>query len=108
MPTALELTHEEQKFYLEAVSRQPAAPELTPEEHRSREQLLERVRRAAAVLKHRFHARRVLLFGSLAHAAWFTAGSDVDLAVEGLDSKDFWKDWVTVEEIIGNRPVYLI
>jgi len=36
------------------------------------------------VLKSRFGARRVVLFGSLAHAAWFAPHSDVDLAVEGL------------------------
>jgi predicted nucleotidyltransferase len=46
-----------------------------------------RARRAAehlaAVLRDRFGARRVLLVGSLAHGT-FRAGSDIDLAVEGL------------------------
>jgi predicted nucleotidyltransferase len=66
--------------------------------------LLERIREAAVVLKSCFHARRVVLFGSLAHVAWFTPDSDVDLAVEGLSSDDYWRAWRVVEEIIGDRP----
>jgi predicted nucleotidyltransferase len=69
---------------------------------------LERVRKAAVVLKTRFHARRVVLFGSLAHAAWFAPDSDVDLVVEGLASDAYWQAWRAVEEIIGDRPVDLI
>jgi len=60
------------------------------------------------VLKTRFSARRVVLFGSLAHAAWFMPDSDVDLAVEGLAGDDYWQAWRLVEEIIGDRPVDLI
>jgi predicted nucleotidyltransferase len=60
------------------------------------------------VLKSRFHARRVVLFGSLAHAAWFTPDSDVDLAVEGLSSDDYWRAWRAVEDIIGDRQVDLV
>lgn len=108
MPTALELTREGWKSYLEAARRRPAPPELTPAERRARERLLERIREAAAVVKARFGARRVMLFGSLAHAAWFMADSDVDLAVEGLVGDDYWQAWRLVEEIIGDRPVDLI
>jgi len=81
---------------------------LTPAERRAREQLLDRVREAAAALKTRFGARRVVLFGSLAHAAWFAPDSDVDLVVEGLAGEDYWQAWRLVEEIVGNRPVDLI
>jgi predicted nucleotidyltransferase len=108
MPTALELTREGWRSYLEAARRRPAPPEVTPAERRARERLLERVREAAAVLKARFGARRVVLFGSLAHAAWFMPDSDVDLAVEGLAGDDYWRAWRLVEEIIGDRPVDLI
>jgi predicted nucleotidyltransferase len=108
MPTALELTREGWRSYLEAARRRPAPPEVTPAEHRARERLLDRVREAAAVLKARYGARRVVLFGSLAHAAWFMPDSDVDLAVEGLAGDDYWRAWRLVEEIIGDRPVDLI
>jgi predicted nucleotidyltransferase len=53
-------------------------------------------------------ARRVVLFGSLVHAAWFMPDSDVDLAVEGLAGDDYWRAWRLVEEIIGDRPVDLM
>jgi predicted nucleotidyltransferase len=108
MPTALELTREGWRSYLEAARRRPAPPEVTPAERRARERLLERVREAAAALKARYGARRVVLFGSLAHAAWFMPDSDVDLAVEGLAGDDYWQAWRLVEEIIGDRPVDLI
>lgn len=108
MPTALELTREGWRSYLEAARRRPAPPEVTPAERRARERLLDRVREAAAVLKARYGARRVVLFGSLAHAAWFMPDSDVDLAVEGLAGDDYWRAWRLVEEIIGDRPVDLI
>jgi predicted nucleotidyltransferase len=108
MPTALELTREGWRSYLEAARRRPAPPEVTPAERRARERLLDRVREAAAVLKARYGARRVVLFGSLAHAAWFMPDSDVDLAVEGLAVDDYWRAWRLVEEIIADRPVDLI
>lgn len=108
MATALELTREDWAPYIEALSRRPAPPELSPEEERERKQLLTRVRQAAAMLKSRFAARRVILFGSLAHASWFVRDSDVDLAIEGLASEDYWQAWRLVEEIMGDRPVDLI
>ena len=108
MPTALELTREGWKSYLEAARRRPAPPGLTPAERRAREQLLDRIREAAAEIKTRFGAQRVVLFGSLAHAVWFVPDSDVDLAVEGLAGDDYWQAWRLAEEIIGDRPVDLI
>jgi predicted nucleotidyltransferase len=108
MPTALELTREGWKSYLEAARRRPVPSELTSAERRARERLLDRIREAAVLLKARFGAQRVVLFGSLAHVAWFVPDSDVDLAVEGLAGDDYWQAWRLVEEIIGDRPVDLI
>ncbi len=108
MPTALELTHEGWKSYLEAARRRPSSSGLTSAERRTRERLLDRIREAAIVLKARFGARRVVLFGSLAHVAWFMPDSDVDLAVEGLAGDDYWQAWQLVEKIISDRPVDLI
>ena len=108
MPTALELTREGWRPYLETARRRPAPPEPTPAERRERARLLARVREAAEALKAHFGARRVVLFGSLAHEAWFAPDSDVDLAVEGLASDDYWRAWRLAEEIIGDRLVDLI
>ena len=108
MATALELGREGWKRYIEAHRRRSPLPELTPAQRRERERLLSRVREAAGMLKTRFGARRVVLFGSLAHAAWFAADSDVDLAVEGLSAQEYWEAWRAVEELIRDRPVDLV
>ena len=60
------------------------------------------------MLKSRFGVRRVVLFGSLAHAAWFRPDADVDLAVESLPGDAYWKAWRMVEEFITDRSVDLI
>lgn len=107
MPTALELGRKGWQPYLKAARPRPVA-ELTPAEQQERERLLQRVGEAAAAIKTRFGAARVVLFGSLAHAAWFAPNSDVDLAVEGLKNDDYWQAWRLVEEIIGDQAVDLI
>jgi predicted nucleotidyltransferase len=108
MPTALELTRAGWQAYL-ATARQgsPALP-LTASQSAARQALLRKVRAAAALLKGEYGARRVLLFGSLAHRGWFTPDSDVDLAVEGVSSADYWRAWRAAEESIGDRQVDLI
>lgn len=108
MPTALELTREEWKRYAGRASQRAEPRELSLEEQRARAQLLARVRAAAGLLKSRYAVQRVVLFGSLAHAAWFMPDSDVDLAVEGLAGTDYWQAWKAVEEVLGDRPVDFI
>lgn len=108
MPTALELRREEWEPYIAAASSRAQDTDLTPEERKEREQLLERIGQVAELLKRRFGVRRVILFGSLAHAGWFMSDSDVDLAVAGLAAADFWKAWRVAEETIGDRPVDLV
>lgn len=53
-------------------------------------------RRIAALLRERFGARRVILFGSLARQG-FGPGSDIDLAVEGLPRGEFFAAWALAE-----------
>jgi len=108
MPTALELPREEWGRYIESASRRPGLPAITPEEAQERDQLLARVKEAVVELKKQFSVRRVVLFGSLAHRAWYVPDSDVDLAVEGLDPGSYWKAWGLVEDIIATHPVDLI
>lgn len=108
MATARDLSREEWRRYRGPASHAMQAPELTPQEQEAREQLLAGVRAAAALLKIRYAVRRVILFGSLAHGAWFTRDSDVDLVVEGLAGTDYWQAWREVEEALGGCPVDLI
>lgn len=108
MPTALELTREEWQPYIEAAQKRPARSHLTATERQEHERLLARVRELAVALKAQFGVRRVVLFGSLVDPDWFSPGSDVDLAVEGLATEDFWNAWQLAEEMIADRPVDLI
>jgi hypothetical protein len=70
------------------------------------ERLRERLPAAVALLRGRYGAGRVLLFGSLAldtcHAA-----SDVDLAVTGLRREDYFRALGELMEVFG-APVDLV
>jgi len=105
MPTALELTPKEWRVYIGAASRRPASRKLSPEEEKERELLLARIKEVATMLKNRFEVRRVILFGSLVNKLSFTQKSDVDIAVEGLNPREYWSAWKLTEEMIGDRPV---
>ncbi len=108
MATALELSRDGWTSYLDAARRRPTPPPLDLGEGGKRDALLARVREVAAVLRARFGARRVVLFGSLAHAAWFAQDSDIDLAVEGVAAGQYWEAWRVAEAIIPDRPVDLV
>jgi len=108
MPTALELGPEGWQPFIEAAKRRSWPLTIEAVDQQERERILVRVREAALVLKRRFGAQRVVLFGSLAHTAWFMPDSDVDLAVQGVPHKLYWQAWRCVEEIVGDRPVDLI
>lgn len=56
-------------------------------------------RQAARLLKETFGATRVIAFGSLAHGAWFSLHSDVDLAVEGVPPMAYWRAWAALDRI---------
>ncbi|MCG3206967.1 MAG: hypothetical protein FOGNACKC_00567 [Anaerolineae bacterium] len=107
MPTALELSREEWKSYIDAARRRKP-PSLSVAQEQQRQQLVDRARRVAAELKRRFGAKRVILFGSVAKAEWFASDSDVDLAVEGVPTDDYWEAWRLAEEMMRDKPVDLI
>jgi predicted nucleotidyltransferase len=109
MPTALELGPEGWKSYADALITRRAAPRKKDgKQLAERKQILRKVQKAAALLKAEFGAERVVLFGSMAHEAWFVPESDVDLAVDGLGADSYWRAWEALEEIIQDRPVDLI
>ena len=53
-------------------------------------------REAARLLRERYGVDRVRVFGSLVHKGRFYPDSDVDLAVEGLKSCDYWEALTSV------------
>ena len=108
MPTVLELPRDKWAPYVEAARRRASTTEMSPAERRVRDRLLVRVRQAAGMLKAQFGVRRVVLFGSLVYASGFARESDVDMAIEGLGSDDYWRAWRAVEDIITDREVDLV
>lgn len=108
MPTALELGQRGWQPYLDAVTKLPDLPLPAAEDEAARKELIQRARQLASTLRERFAVDRVILFGSLVHAAWFTPDSDVDLAVEGLTGRDYWMAWRLAEEAFGDRSVDLV
>jgi predicted nucleotidyltransferase len=107
MATALELGPEGWKPYIEALRKRPD-PGPTPEHVAERDRLIAKAREAAAMLKQKYGATRVILFGSLAHRDWYHPRSDVDLAVEGIAPEVFYRAWTAIEHVIKDRPVDLV
>jgi predicted nucleotidyltransferase len=66
----------------------------------SREQVLEAVEACKRILRERFGARRVILFGSLTGQSPWHAQSDVDLAVEGLAPSAFFKAYSACRDLL--------
>jgi predicted nucleotidyltransferase len=110
MTTARELTREQRQRYIAASHERDArsAAPLDPALAHARQALLERIRQVAERLKTHYGARRVMLFGSLAHGAWFSANSDVDIAVEGLAGDTCWAAWAMIEQHLPERSVDLV
>ena len=65
-------------------------------------------REAAQLLRERHAVSRIRAFGSLVHEERFHPGSDVDLAVEGLESADYWEALTSVMFLDDQVSVILI
>jgi predicted nucleotidyltransferase len=108
MPTALELSRKEWQKYIEAARQRPPLPELSATEKEQREKRLEKVHQAARQLKIQFGVEKVILFGSLVDDSQFLPSSDVDLAVVGLRSEDYFEAWRVVEVLLEDCTVDLV
>lgn len=67
----------------------------------------ERARECAKFLAEEFKVRGVYLFGSLAEG-FFHEGSDIDLAVEGLEPHLYFKALAKLHEVSGGFKVDLV
>lgn len=100
--TALDLSPREWQAY------RPGGPvdtQATSQSARRHRQAWRVARRAARLLRERYGASRVVLFGSLAHDAWFTPWSDIDLAAWGIPPEHFYG---AVAAITGLSPAFRI
>lgn len=78
------------------------------ETRKRRAQAWDVARRAAALLRAGFGARRVLVFGSLAAGTRFGVTSDLDLAVEGITPEYFWRAWAALDYIESPFEIDLV
>jgi predicted nucleotidyltransferase len=105
MPTALQLDRKDWRRYAIPAARAPASLGTPSSEIR---RLLKQVAIAAERIKAELGATRVMLFGSLAHGAWYGADSDVDLAVEGLAGGKYLDAWRIAEDLIPGRCIDVV
>ena len=63
---------------------------------------------AAALLKERFGATKVVIFGSLVHKGSFTGWSDVDIAAWGISPEDTFRAIGAVMEAATDIEVNLV
>jgi predicted nucleotidyltransferase len=77
-----------------------AAMESSKPTEQNREQVLEAAEACMRLLRERFGARRVVLFGSLAGQGPWHARSDVDLAVEGLTPTVFFDAYSACRDLL--------
>lgn len=95
--TASQVTDKEMAIY------RFTARQREEQEHREQLQRTQRARnlarQAAKLLKEQFGAGKVILFGSLARSDFFHRRSDVDLAVDGIKSQDFWRAWCALDAL---------
>ena len=97
--TALDLTGEELRAY--RPGREPHERQVTDRWERA----WEVARIAACLLRERFGATRVVAFGSLAHRAWFSPWSDMDLAAWGVPADQFYR---AVAAVTGVSPDFRV
>jgi uncharacterized protein len=64
--------------------------------------------KVAGMLKEKYGASHVVLFGSLAHSAWFTPRSDIDLYSEGIPVSAFFKAEADAQEISQGFKIDLV
>ncbi len=85
--TAAEITDADRRDYIATARRRAEADRLETERRRAIGWAA--ARRAAEMLRGRFGATRVAVYGSLARGEGFTRWSDVDLFAEGIPSAEW-------------------
>lgn len=102
----LAISPEKMAVYKRSARAREAADQQAQQQRRERAWVL--ARQAAYLLKDQFGAKRVVAFGSLAHGAWFSARSDIDLMAEGLAPQIFWRAWCALDQLARDFDIELI
>lgn len=106
--TALELSKKALKEYhpMEAILSRRVL--LKDELVRHREKALIAAKLAASILRSKYGAEKIFLFGSLARQDSFTLSSDIDLSVEGIPPERFYDAVGCLISLISDFKIDLI
>ena len=66
------------------------------------------VEKVASMLYQDFHVKKVYLIGSLVDFNRFHQYSDIDIAVEGLDPREYFQAYLRIEKITDGESFHLI
>ena len=100
------ISPEKMAIYKRSARAREAADQQAQQQRRERAWVL--ARQAASLLKDQFGAKRVVVFGSLAHGAWFSARSDIDLLAEGIAPQVFWRAWCALDQLARDFDIELV
>lgn len=75
---------------------------------RRRVRALEMAQQAADFLRAEYGVTEVILFGSLAHGHWFSATSDIDLAVRDIPKHDYFAAVARLQDLSSEFGVDLV
>jgi len=106
MPGSVKLTPEELDVYRTTMRQRRDGEQR--ERHRRRERAREVARQAEVLLKEKFGATRVVVFGSLAHNYWFSRTSDVDIAAWGMKEEDYFIAVARLQDLSPDFNVDLV
>lgn len=73
-----------------------------------RSDAMEKARRVAAMLKEKYGAKRIILFGSIIKSDYLHEKSDIDLLVYGIKSEDLLRAGADAWKISGRFDVDII
>ena len=104
MSTAFEMKPKEWRRFNPSRKNAARLGQSGPLEERRRK-ALDVAKQAASLLRQKFGAERVMLFGSLASKDAFTPWSDIDLAVWGVAPDEFYS---AVAVVTGLSPVFKV
>jgi predicted nucleotidyltransferase len=103
--TALDLTTQEWQAYQPAKAVEKYRGQTRPQRKQEAWQL---VHQAANLLKNQFKAKKVVLFGSLAHESWFNDWSDIDLAAWGIPFDCFYRAVAAATDLSADFRIDLV
>ena len=106
MPPCSQITPAEMEAYRQAARQRHRAEKERLQIRRQRAWNL--ARQAARLLEDHFNAKRVVLFGSLAHEDRLNPWSDVDIAAWGLQPEDTWRALGAVMDLDSDIEVNLV